>query len=83
MPYFFADTATKEGMSGSPVIYYKERQITMVNKKENLLSRYRTKFVGVYSGRIGVTSERVNDAQLGRIWKEGMIEQIIKSNEHI
>ena len=82
MPYFFADTATREGMSGSPVIFYKERQVTMMSEKENLFSRHRTKFVGVYSGRIGANSEKKGDAQLGRIWKESIIKQIIESNEH-
>lgn len=78
MPYFYADTATKAGMSGSPVILYKDRPVIIVNEKENQISRHKTKFIGVYSGRIGANSDTRNDAQLGRIWKESVIDRILE-----
>lgn len=77
MPYFFADTATRDGMSGSPVIVYKDRPVTMINQKEGSFSRHVTKFVGIYSGRIGAESNPENSAQLGRIWKADTINNII------
>lgn len=75
MPYYFADTATKSGMSGSPVILYEKRPAVIIG--DSKLSRYRTKFVGIYSGRIGANTDNTNDAQLGRIWKTKMIDEII------
>lgn len=63
-------------MFGSPVVYYKDRAVTMVNKQGGM-SRHRTKFVGIYSGRIGANSDSRNDAQLGRIWKSHVIDDIL------
>lgn len=77
LPYFYADTATKSGMSGSPVVYYKDRSIVMVNEARAEISRHWTKFVGIYSGRLGANSDVRNDAQLGRIWKASVIEDIL------
>ena len=80
LPYFFADTATRTGMSGSPVVLYKDRPITMINEKERKVSRHWTKFVGVYSGRIGADNETKGDAQLGRVWKPHVIQEMIACN---
>lgn len=77
MPYYFADTATKSGMSGSPVILYQRRPIIIAESMQGKFSRYRTKFVGIYSGRIGANTENKNDAQLGRVWKTEVIDKII------
>lgn len=74
MPFFYVDTATKEGMSGSPVIYYKSRPMTLLG--EGKMSRYFTKFVGVYSGRLKTSAG--NDPQLGRVWKASVIAEIIE-----
>ena len=73
-PYFWADTATKKGMSGSPVIYYQRRPVTLVNESEKKVSYYFTKFVGVYSGRI----DKDPDSQLGRVWKASIIDELIQ-----
>ena len=81
MPYYFADTATRSGMSGSPVILYKDRAVTMINEKERLISRHRTKLVGIYSGRIGANTGNRNDAQLGRVWKTSVIKDILAMYE--
>lgn len=77
MPYYFADTATKSGMSGSPVVLYEKRPIIIAESLHGKFSQYRTKLVGVYSGRIGANTENKNDAQLGRVWKTKMIDEII------
>lgn len=81
-PYFFADTATRQGMSGSPVILYENRPVTLFDQKENKLSRHKTKFIGIYSGRIGANAESKNDAQLGRVWKADVIKQIIQESKN-
>ena len=81
MPYYFADTATRSGMSGSPVILYKDRPVTVINSKEGMLSRHRTKLVGIYSGRIGANTGDRNDAQLGRVWKTRVIKEILAKYE--
>ncbi len=81
MPYYFADTATKSGMSGSPVILYEKRPVVIAESLQGKFSKYRTKFVGVYSGRIGANSDNKNDAQLGRVWKVDMVDKIIDQFE--
>ncbi len=81
MPYYFADTATKSGMSGSPVILYEKRPVVIAESLQGKFSKYRTKFVGVYSGRIGANSDNKNDAQLGRVWKVDMVDKIINQFE--
>lgn len=80
VPYFFADTATKDGMSGSPVILY-EKRFNPVVDKERRLTLHKTKFIGIYSGRIGANAFTRNDAQLGRVWKERVIQEILDENE--
>ena len=81
LPYFYADTATKDGMSGSPVVLFKVRPVTMFSVKQQKMSRHWTKFIGVYSGRIGVSPDTRNDAQLCRIWKAEVIDKIITKHE--
>ena len=81
MPYYYADTATKPGMSGSPVILYEDRPIKFLDKKKNKFSSHITKLVGVYSGRIGANTGNKYDAQLGRVWKVNMIQEIINIYE--
>lgn len=76
LPYFFADTATRSGMSGSPVILYKDRPVVLTNT-EGKISRHWTKFIGIYSGRIGADCEEKGDAQLGRVWKASVIQELI------
>ncbi|WP_404785258.1 trypsin-like peptidase domain-containing protein [Altericista sp. CCNU0014] len=80
LPKMYIDTATREGMSGSPV-YAKEsgfwvpEGIELLDLKHTFFGKgYR--FLGIYSGRVG------NDpflAQLGIVWKEKAIQDIILS----
>lgn len=81
LPYFFADTATRSGMSGSPVILYKDRPAVLFNEKEKKISRHWTKFIGIYSGRIGADCAEKGDAQLGRVWKASVIQELIDNHE--
>ncbi|PJJ10261.1 trypsin-like peptidase [Flavobacterium sp. 1] len=80
LPKFFIDTASKPGMSGSPVIF--RRNGIHLGKEEKLTNKTMfgeiRDFVGVYSGR--VIGESDFDAQLGVVWKKHVIEEIIKGN---
>lgn len=74
-PMMFVDTTTKPSMSGSPVLYKEKRTTTLINNKENQMSRYFTKFIGVYSGR--VYAKNIYEAQLGIVWKASIIENLL------
>jgi hypothetical protein len=62
------DTATREGMSGAPVIKIENRPIYV----EGLRPR---KFIGVYSSRLG---RGEIEAQLGKVWDASLINEIIR-----
>lgn len=74
-PILYVDTTTKPGMSGSPVVYKERRSVALGGK--NGFSRFFTKFIGVYSGR--VYTENIYEAQLGIVWKASVIDELIKS----
>ena len=63
-PCFYVDTASRSGMSGSPVILRRRFGIGP-----------NTTFVGVYSGRIGAKDEL--EAQLGIVWRAELVDQIV------
>jgi hypothetical protein len=74
--YFFVDTASRQGMSGSPVIL---RTWGGYHTPEGGLitaSGSATRFIGIYSGRIGGRDEF--QAQLGMVWRVGLIDVIVK-----
>ena len=78
LPKFFVDTATREGMSGSPVYaqevgYWAPEGV--MDKKDWYIGKGR-RFVGVYSGRIGAEDEF--KAQLGIVWKASCIDAILE-----
>jgi len=70
-PMLLIDTATRKGMSGSPVIYrhhgYQDDGFT-IGKNQGLL--------GIYSGRIG---EDEIGVQLGRVWRANAIDELMAS----
>ena len=79
LPKVYIDTATRKGMSGSIVIArhnitgsYQKPDGTMSN---TLFSR-QDKILGVYSGRI---SPHDVEAQLGIVWKNHLINEIVNS----
>jgi hypothetical protein len=63
-PCFYVDTASRPGMSGSPVILRHQQAIGPP-----------TTFIGVYSGRVGAEDEL--KAQLGIVWRADVVDQII------
>jgi hypothetical protein len=79
LPRFYIDTATREGMSGSPVYaqevgYWLPEGETDQSKASIGKGR---RFVGVYSGRLGAVDEF--KAQLGIVWKESALISLIES----
>ncbi len=74
-PCFYVDTASRPGMSGSPVILrswggYQTEEGGLVSAAGSA-----TRFIGVYSGRIGAQDEL--QAQLGIVWRAEVVDQII------
>lgn len=80
LPKLYIDTATREGMSGAPV-YAQESGFWAPEGKtllEDGVFGKAHRFIGIYSGRVG------NDpfaAQLGVVWKEEAIQEIIRSKK--
>lgn len=79
LPKLLIDTATRPGMSGSPVIYQRNGihlKKTDENKldPQSLLGQIRG-FLGIYSGRLGAENEF--QAQLGIVWKKEVITEIL------
>ena len=83
LPKYLVDTATREGMSGSPVFarssYVKGSYVVTGDSYEDNRPwslGYEYNFIGIYSGRLG------NDefqAQLGIVWKARVITEIIEN----
>jgi len=78
LPKFLVDTATRPGLSGSPVLM----QRTGIHGKtgeqltgSEIIGTIRN-FIGVYSGRVGADETK---AQLGVVWKSHVIDEIIDS----
>src|SRR5258708_4320322 len=67
-PHILIDTATREGMSGAPVIAIMDGQIRTEGSRQY-------KFVGVYSGRLGADEIQ---AQLGIVWNAQLVDDIVK-----
>jgi len=81
LPKMLVDTASRSGMSGSPVVLLSRRPITLMgpsptDPNARVMSRHRMKIVGVYSGRIGA-KDRTMEAQLGIVWKMDVVDEII------
>jgi hypothetical protein len=81
LPKFYVDTASRSGMSGSPVIMsrtglhnYRKGQVSgqeMIGTVSN--------FVGIYSGRLG--AKDMLEAQIGIVWKEKVILEILNGKK--
>lgn len=72
LPRMYVDTASRPGMSGSPVLLKCQETI-------NNAGLYDYSLAGVYSGRLG--SGTGLDTQLGIVWKTSVIEEIIRGNK--
>jgi hypothetical protein len=78
LPKLLIDTATRPGLSGSPVIMQRVGIHGMTDgilRGPEIIGRIRN-FIGIYSGRIGADELK---AQLGVVWKARVIEEIIQA----
>jgi hypothetical protein len=76
-PQILVDTASREGMSGSPVIFRRDGIHGLVDtmlSDDSIIGEIQN-FVGIYSGRYKGETEL--DAQLGIVWKKSVIDEII------
>jgi hypothetical protein len=81
VPAMLVDSVTREGMSGSPVLYFgpfvtsfSGEQIKTVNYP-SAMPAGQPWLVGVYAGRDGVTGEEL-DMALGRVWHRRLLDEI-------
>ncbi len=74
-PLILVDTASRSGMSGSPVILRRNA----IWRESNPGFGTRLCFLGIYSGRI--LGETELEAQLGIVWKKHLIGEIIEGKE--
>jgi Trypsin-like peptidase domain len=75
--FLIIDTASRPGMSGSPVIQRNHGLVEFENGESGRIQNGdgAGRFVGIYSGRFH--TNEVADAQLGRVWPEKFITEII------
>lgn len=74
-PKMLIDTATREGMSGGPVIAVAHRGFEVKSNMFIATSDHGYRFVGVYSGRLGSDEMK---AQLGIVWKARVVDEILQ-----
>jgi len=72
LPSFLIDSRTRQGQSGSPVIFYSDGgMVPMADGSAAMFGGEVWKFIGVYSGRINEESD------LEIVWKASVIPEII------
>lgn len=74
LPAFLVDAKTRQGQSGSPVIYYSDNGMIRQNNGFAIYGSPITIEIGIYSGRIN------NESDLGYVWKWSLIKEIIDNN---
>ena len=70
---FLADTATRPGMSGAPVIA-RSSGGTLTDRNSFVAHGIHTRFIGVYSGRLHGAEDQI---QLGYVWRESLLHELI------
>ena len=73
--YVLVDTASRPGMSGSPVILRAWGSCLLDDGAVSMVTGTSTRIFGVYSGRLA--SEDPLDAQLGMVWPIAFVDEII------
>jgi hypothetical protein len=76
--YMLVDTASRPGMSGAPVIRRSWTNHMVEPGVVALVDTPLNKFIGVYSGR--VSTDHPHEAQIGLVWGDYLIEEIIAGN---
>jgi hypothetical protein len=72
-PCFLIDARTREGQSGSPVLFYSESGLTASGPGGLVLggSQPAMRFTGIYSGRVNKQSD------LGRVWNPATVSLVV------
>lgn len=80
LPLRYIDTATREGMSGAPVFASESGTWWPEGKTspDDMVFGIGRRFLGIYSGRVG---DDLFLAQLGLVWKEQAIIEIIEGDK--
>lgn len=80
---FLIDSASQNGMSGAPVLYYSAKGVVRIGGMTMHLGREAAILAGIYVGRIGVQNGR--DPQIGTVWHASVIDEIIdgRCHEHL
>lgn len=74
LPAFLIDSKTREGQSGSPVIYYSRHGFVEENGGFAVYGSPIIHELGIYSGRIN------DESDLGYVWKWCVIREIVKGS---
>ena len=77
--YYLVDTASRPGMSGGPVVL-RSYGAHLTESGPSMTTEAATKFLGIYSGRLHTKDSE--DAQLGRVWPELFISEIIEAGTY-
>jgi len=72
---FLIDSASKSGMSGSPVLYYNSNGEVRIQGSTYHFGQSAAILAGIYVGRLGVTKD--GDPQIGTVWHRAVIDEII------
>ena len=72
--FHLVDTSSRPGMSGAPVVL-RSYGARLTESGTSIRDEPGTRFFGVYSGRLRTND--AEDAQLGRVWPESLIVEII------
>lgn len=76
LPYFLIDARTRQGQSGSPVLFYTNGG-PVVRPDGSIAVT-----VGVVSELLGIYSGRINsESDIGRVWKVRVIKEIIEGGQ--
>lgn len=76
-PKFLIDSASKSGMSGSPVLYYSPNGSVQIYGTKYHFNQDAVILAGIYVGRLGIKGEL--DPQIGTVWNQSVINEIIKA----
>lgn len=78
--YLIVDTASRPGMSGSPVIQRAHGQIELEGTHGRIeAGDGAVNFIGIYSGRFHTNDP--SDAQLGRVWPAVLVREVVAAAE--
>jgi hypothetical protein len=75
--YYLVDTASRPGMSGSPVILRSWTNDFVEGSVRAFTDTPATNLIGIYSGRFAAGTD---EAQIGVVWHESYIQEIIAGN---